>query len=89
MAHEVQHKQAKSDVRFLTSNTQLIGSNLEINQEKDLAVMVDSSLKTSTQCSVALKKTDPMLGTANKTSIASIVSHLNKYVMRTCLEYCV
>ncbi|CAM4368574.1 unnamed protein product [Caretta caretta] len=41
----------------------MMGANLATtNQEKDLGVIMDSSLKTSTQCAAAVKKANGMLG---------------------------
>ncbi|CAM4589232.1 unnamed protein product [Lepidochelys kempii] len=45
----------------------MMGANLSTtNQEKDLGVIVDSSLKTSTQCAAAVKKANRMLGIIKK-----------------------
>ena len=40
-----------------------MGSELSVrDQERDLGVLVDSSVKVSTQCVVAMKKGNSMLG---------------------------
>ncbi|CAM5119150.1 unnamed protein product [Natator depressus] len=45
----------------------MMGANLATtNQEKDLGVIMDSSLKTSTQCAAAVKKANGMLGIIKK-----------------------
>uniref|UniRef100_A0A8C3I5X8 Reverse transcriptase domain-containing protein n=1 Tax=Chrysemys picta bellii TaxID=8478 RepID=A0A8C3I5X8_CHRPI len=45
----------------------MMGANLATtNQEKDLGVIVDSSLKTSTQCAAVVKKANKMLGIIKK-----------------------
>ena len=46
---------------------QLMGSELSVmDQERDLGVLVDSSMKESTQCTVAVKKANFMLGLIKK-----------------------
>ena len=71
-----------------------MGSELLItDQETDLGVLVDSLMKVSTQCAVAVKNSNSMLdiikrgGNENKT--ANIIMPLYKTLVRPHLEYCV
>ena len=44
-----------------------MGSELSVmDQERDLGVLVDSSMKVSTQCVAAVKKANSMLGIITK-----------------------
>ncbi|CAM5105037.1 unnamed protein product [Natator depressus] len=74
-----------------TYNT--MGANLATtNQEKDLGVIVESSLKTSTQCAAAVKKANGMLGIIKKgieNKTENILLPLYKSMVRPHLEYCV
>ena len=57
--YKVMHTGAKNQ-NFIH---QLMGSELSMmDQERDLGVLVDSSMKVSTQCAVAVKKANSMLG---------------------------
>ena len=71
---------------------QLMGSELSVtDQKKDLGVIVDSSMKVSTQCAAAVKKTNSMLGTIKRgivTKTANIIIPLYKPLVRPHLEYC-
>ena len=72
---------------------QLMGSGLSMtDQERDLGVLVDSSMKGPTQCVAAVKKANSILeiikkGIENKT--ANILMSLYKTLARPDLEYCV
>ncbi|CAM5138679.1 unnamed protein product [Natator depressus] len=62
------------------------------NQEKDLGVIVDSSLKTSTQCAATVKKGNGMLGIIKKgieNKTGNILLPLYKSMVRPHLEYCI
>ncbi|CAM5114425.1 unnamed protein product [Natator depressus] len=62
------------------------------NQEKDLGVIVDSSLKTSMQCAAAVKKANGMLGISKKgieNKMENILLPLFKSMVRPHLEYCI
>ena len=71
----------------------LMGSELaETDQERDLGVMIDNSLKTSAQCATAIKKANAMLGVIRKgieNKSAGIIMPLYKSMVRPHLEYCV
>uniref|UniRef100_K7F0M2 Reverse transcriptase domain-containing protein n=1 Tax=Pelodiscus sinensis TaxID=13735 RepID=K7F0M2_PELSI len=71
----------------------MMGANLATtNQERDLGVIVDSSLKTSTQCAVVVKKANRMLGIIRKgieNKTQNILLPLYKTMVRPHLEYCV
>ncbi|CAM4625917.1 unnamed protein product [Caretta caretta] len=71
----------------------MMGANLTTtNQEKDLGVIVDSSLKTSTQCAAAVKKANGTLGIIKKgieNKTENILLPLYKSMVRPHLEYCV
>ena len=71
----------------------LMGSELSAtNQERDLGVLVDSSMKMSTQCAAAVKKANSMLGIIRKgieNKSASVILPLYKSLVRPHLEYCV
>ncbi|CAM5145241.1 unnamed protein product [Eretmochelys imbricata] len=61
------------------------------NQEKDLGVIVDSSLKTSMQCAAADKKAKGMLGIIKKgieNKTENLLLPLHKSMVRPHLEYC-
>ena len=79
--------------RTTTSKYNLMGSELVVTiQERDLGIVVDGSMKMSTQCAAAVKKANSMLGiirkgTENKT--ASIMLPLQKSMVRPHLEDCV
>ncbi|CAM4509126.1 unnamed protein product [Lepidochelys olivacea] len=62
------------------------------NQEKDLGVIVHSSLKTSTQCAAAVKKANGILGIMKKgiqNKMENISLPLYKSMVRPHLEYCI
>ncbi|CAM5124383.1 unnamed protein product, partial [Natator depressus] len=62
------------------------------NQEKDLGVIVDSSLKTSTQCAAAVKKANRMVGIIKKgieNKTENILLPFYKSMVHPHLEYCV
>ncbi|KAG6933171.1 hypothetical protein G0U57_019969 [Chelydra serpentina] len=69
----------------------MMGANLATtNQEKDLGVIVDSSLKTSMQCAAAVKKANRMLGIIKKgieNKMDNILLPLYKSIVRPHLEY--
>ncbi|CAM4645910.1 unnamed protein product [Lepidochelys kempii] len=71
----------------------MMGANLATtNQEKDLGVIVDSSLKTSTQCAVAVKKANRMLGIIKKgieNKLENILLPLYKSMVLPHLECCI
>uniref|UniRef100_K7GG65 Reverse transcriptase domain-containing protein n=1 Tax=Pelodiscus sinensis TaxID=13735 RepID=K7GG65_PELSI len=71
----------------------MMGANLAMtNQERDLGVIVDSSLKTSTQCAAAVKKANRMLGNIKKgieNKTQNILLSLYKTMVRPHPEYCV
>ena len=71
----------------------LMGSELAVTkQERDLGVVVDSSMKMSTQCAATAKKANSMLGIIRKeieNKMASIILPLYKSMVRPHLEYCV
>uniref|UniRef100_K7F105 Reverse transcriptase domain-containing protein n=1 Tax=Pelodiscus sinensis TaxID=13735 RepID=K7F105_PELSI len=71
----------------------MMGANLAMtNQERDLGVIVDSSLKTSTQRAAAVKKANRMLGIIRKgieNKTQKILLPLYKTMVRPHLEYCV
>ena len=71
----------------------LTGSELSVtDQERDLGVLVDSSMKVSTQCAAAVKKANSMLGIIRKgieNKTANIILPLYKSMVRPHLEYCV
>uniref|UniRef100_K7EYK2 Reverse transcriptase domain-containing protein n=2 Tax=Pelodiscus sinensis TaxID=13735 RepID=K7EYK2_PELSI len=71
----------------------MMGANLATtNQERDLGVIVDSSLKTSTQSAAAVKKANRMLGIIRKgieNKTQNILLPLYKTMVRPHLEYCV
>ena len=71
----------------------LMGSELaETDQERDLGVVVDNSMKMSRQCVTAIKKANAMLGIIRKgieNKSASIIMPLYKSLVRPHLEYCV
>ena len=69
-----------------------MGSELSVtDQERDLGLLVDSSMKVSIQCAAAVKKASSMLGiikkgTENKT--ANIIMPLYKTLVMLHLEHC-
>uniref|UniRef100_A0A452HI16 Reverse transcriptase domain-containing protein n=1 Tax=Gopherus agassizii TaxID=38772 RepID=A0A452HI16_9SAUR len=71
----------------------MMGANLATtSQEKDLGVIVDSSLKMSTQCAEAVKKANRMLGIIKKgieNKTENILLPLYKSMVCPHLEYCV
>ncbi|CAM5143004.1 unnamed protein product [Natator depressus] len=71
----------------------MMGANLATtNQERELGVIVDSSLKMSTQCTAAVKKVNRMLGIIEKgieNTMENILLPLYKSIVRPHLEYCV
>ncbi|CAM5134922.1 unnamed protein product [Natator depressus] len=71
----------------------VMGSKLAVTtQERDLGVIVDSSLKSSTQCAAAVKKVNRMLGIIKKgidNKTENIILPLYKSMVRPHLEYCV
>ncbi|CAM5148917.1 unnamed protein product [Eretmochelys imbricata] len=71
----------------------MMGPNLATtNQEKDLGVIVDSSLKTSTQRTAAVQKANGMLGIIKKgieNKMENILLLLYKSTVCPHLEYCV
>ncbi|CAM4694163.1 unnamed protein product [Caretta caretta] len=71
----------------------VMGANLATtNQEKDLGVIMDSSLKTSMQCAEAVKKANRMLGIIKKgieNKTENILLPLYKSMEHPHLEYCV
>ncbi|CAM5109632.1 unnamed protein product [Eretmochelys imbricata] len=71
----------------------MMGANLPMtNQERDLGVIVDSSLKTSTQCAAAVKKANMMLGIIKKVienKMENILLPLYKSMVRPHPEYCI
>uniref|UniRef100_A0A8C8SCV0 Reverse transcriptase domain-containing protein n=1 Tax=Pelusios castaneus TaxID=367368 RepID=A0A8C8SCV0_9SAUR len=71
----------------------MMGANLATtSQEKDLGVIVDSSLKMSVQCAEAVKKANRMLGIIKKgieNKTANVLLPLYKSMVRPHLEYCV
>ncbi|CAM5140560.1 unnamed protein product [Eretmochelys imbricata] len=68
----------------------MMGANLAAtNQEKDLGVIMDSSLKTSTHCAATVKKANGMLGIIKKGSenkTDNILLPLYKSMVRPHLE---
>ena len=70
-----------------------MGSELPVmDQERDLGVLVDSSVKVSPQCAAAVKKANSMLGMIKKgieNKTANIIMPLYKTIVRPYLEYCV
>ncbi|CAM4413494.1 unnamed protein product, partial [Caretta caretta] len=71
----------------------MTGANLATtNQERDLGVIVDSSLKTSMQYAVAVKKANRMLGIIKKgieNKTVNILLPLYKSMVCPHLEYCI
>ena len=71
----------------------LMGSELSVTaQERDLGVLVDNSMKVSTQCAAAIRKANSMLGVIKKgveNRTANIIMPLYKSMVRPHLEYCV
>ncbi|CAM5102996.1 unnamed protein product [Eretmochelys imbricata] len=71
----------------------MMGANLATtNQEKDLGVIMNSSLKMSTQCAAAVKKANAMLGIIKKgieNKTENILLPLYKSMVCPHLEYCV
>uniref|UniRef100_A0A8C4XYG1 Reverse transcriptase domain-containing protein n=1 Tax=Gopherus evgoodei TaxID=1825980 RepID=A0A8C4XYG1_9SAUR len=71
----------------------MMGAHLATtSQEKDLGVIVDSSLKMSTQCAEAVKKANSMLGIIKKgieNKTENILLPLYKSMVHPHLEYCV
>ncbi|CAM5152026.1 unnamed protein product [Natator depressus] len=71
----------------------MMGSKLVVTtQKRDLGVIVDSSLKTSTQCAVAVKKANRMLGIIKKgidNKTENIILPLYKSMVHPHLDYCV
>ncbi|CAM5097662.1 unnamed protein product [Natator depressus] len=69
----------------------MMGANVATtNQEKDLGVIVESSLKTSTQCAAAVKKANGMLGIIKKgieNKTENILLPLYKSMVCPHLEY--
>uniref|UniRef100_A0A8C3SII8 Activating signal cointegrator 1 complex subunit 2 n=1 Tax=Chelydra serpentina TaxID=8475 RepID=A0A8C3SII8_CHESE len=70
-----------------------MGSKLAVTtQERDLGVIVGSSLKTSTQCAAAVKKANRILGIVKKgvdKKIENIILPLYKFMVNPHFEYCV
>uniref|UniRef100_K7EYK1 Reverse transcriptase domain-containing protein n=1 Tax=Pelodiscus sinensis TaxID=13735 RepID=K7EYK1_PELSI len=71
----------------------MMGANLATsNQERDLGVIMASSLKMSTQCAEAVKKANRVLGIIKKgteNKMKNILLPLYKSMVRPHLEYCV
>ncbi|CAM5167759.1 unnamed protein product [Natator depressus] len=71
----------------------MMGSKLAVTtQERDLGVIVDSSLKSSTQCAAAVKKVNRILGIIKKginNKTENIILPLYKSMVCPHLEYCV
>ncbi|CAM4642329.1 unnamed protein product [Lepidochelys kempii] len=71
----------------------MMGSKLAVaTQERDFGVIVDSSLKTSTQCAVAVKKMNRMVGIIKKgidNNTKNIMLPLYQSMVCPHLEYCV
>ncbi|CAM4639967.1 unnamed protein product [Lepidochelys kempii] len=71
----------------------MMGSKLAVTtQERDLGVIVNCSLKPSTQCAAAVKKANGMLGIIKKgidNRTENIIFPLYKSMVRPHLEYCV
>jgi ribonuclease P/MRP protein subunit RPP40 len=60
--------------------------------EKDLGVIVDSSMKFSEQCNVAIKSSNSLLGLIRRTiqnKTSKIIVRLYKGLVRPKLEYCI
>jgi hypothetical protein len=71
----------------------LYGSRLKSSeQEKDLGVLVDKSLKFSEQCNVVASRANSQLGMIKRTIVSrdkGIITKLYKALVRPKLEYCV
>ena len=64
----------------------------ETTSERDLGVIVDSSLKFSEQCSIAVKNANSTLGLIRRTincKSQRIIMKLYKALVRPKLEYCI
>ena len=72
---------------------ELCGNELKVTtEERDLGVIIHSSLKPSRQCSEAAKKGNRILGTMKRTIVSrdkEIIMRLYKTLVRPHLEYCV
>ncbi|EMP36995.1 hypothetical protein UY3_05796, partial [Chelonia mydas] len=76
----------------LNCTYKMMGSELAVTiQERDLGVIVESSLKTSTQCAAAVKKANRILGIIKKgidNKTDNIILPLYKFMVCPHLEYC-
>src|SRR2546425_4424271 len=71
----------------------LCGSDLrESIKERDLGIIVDSSMKFTEQCNIAIKNANSTLGLIRRTikcKSKNIITKLYKTLVRHKLEYCV
>jgi len=73
---------------YFTENQQLD----EVEEEKDLVIMITQDLKVSQQCQLAYSKTSQILGLINHTveyKHPNILIHTYKHLVRPHLEYCI
>ena len=64
----------------------------EIINEKDFGIVVDSSMKFSEQCNIAMKNANTILGLIRRTikcKLQHIIMKLYKALVRPKLEYCI